>query len=159
LSKDADPSKAAAPSARPAARSFRPQATRVGRLTTYRSLLRRLSWLVLAAPLLGIIVADGLGDQPTLAGAAPTGSGLVAAAPGAAAAEPLIRASLAARGPPLPAPSVRLAAPAAGPLDAAEIARRIGDYDRAAALLRELANGQDKQVANDALLQLAVVQI
>ena len=71
----------------------------------------------------------------------------------------MIRDALALHGPPLPDPPARLAAPAPGPLDAAEAARRIGDYDRAASLLRELANGQDRQVANEALLQLAVVQI
>ena len=156
LSKDAGPSKPAVPAARAAARPFRSQAIRAGWLTVGRPRLRQVAWLLLVAPLLLIIVADGLADQTT-AGAAPASEALAAVA--GAPADALVRDALAIHGPPLPEPPVRMAAPPPGPLDAAEAARRIGDYDRALSLLRELANGQDRQVANDALLQLAVVQI
>ena len=117
-----------------------------------RPLLRPYAWLLLVAPLLLIVVADGLADQTPPAGAA-------SASEDVAPADAIVHDGLAIHGPPLPEPPVRLAAPSPGPLDAAEAARRIGDYDRAAALLRELANGQDRQVADEALLQLAVVQI
>ena len=140
-------SKAAGRSRRPA------QATRVGRVAALRPLLRPYAWLLLVAPLLLIVVADGLAGSATPAGAAePADRDL-------APADAVVHDALALHGPPLPDPSVRLAAPSPGPLDAAEAARRVGDYDRAAALLRELANGQDRQVADEALLQLAVVQI
>jgi soluble lytic murein transglycosylase len=141
------------PAPRAPGKPFRSQATRVGWLRAHRPRIRQFSWLLLAAPLLAIVVSDGLGEQPTPADAAPA----VAALPADAAAAPMHDA-VAIQGPPVPeGPPVRLPAP--GPLDGAETARRIGDYDRAASMLRELANGQDKRVANDALLQLAVVQI
>jgi soluble lytic murein transglycosylase len=115
-------------------------------------MLRQLGWLLLVAPLLLIVVADGLGDRTSAAGAA---SVSVANPPDGA----LVHDALVVHGPPRPEPPVRLAAPPPGPLDAPEAARRVGDFDRAAALLRDLANGRDLQVANEALLQLAVVQI
>ncbi|MCC6176414.1 MAG: transglycosylase SLT domain-containing protein [Chloroflexi bacterium] len=50
-------------------------------------------------------------------------------------------------------------APSAGPLDAGEAARRLGDFPRATAIYRDLAGSSDPGVANEALLQLAVVQV
>jgi soluble lytic murein transglycosylase len=54
---------------------------------------------------------------------------------------------------------VRLAATPPGPLDAAESAYRLADYDRAIGLFREQANGQDQATANTALVRMAVAQI
>lgn len=122
----------------------------------------RLGWLLLVLPLLLVIVTDGIGIPSTPAGAAPS------TPPATEAAQIGLQAgtdnphqtntqAVAAVSQPAPAPA--RAAPAVGPLDTAELARRAGDYDRAVSLLREQANGQDKNVANEALLQLAVVQI
>ena len=138
------------------------QATRISRVASFQPLIRQYGWLLLVGPLLLIVVADGLSDQTTRAGAAPVAvvpPDSAAVAPGVPLADALVRDAQTIHGPPAPAPPARLAAPPPGPLDVAEATRRIGDFDRAAALLRELASGQDRRVANEALLQLAVVQI
>ena len=56
-------------SARAGARPFRSQAARVGRAARWR-LIRQLGWLLLAAPMLLLIVSDGVVEQTTPAGAA-----------------------------------------------------------------------------------------
>lgn len=111
----------------------------------------RLGWR-LARALLGlllvlVLVGDRLGgpsvpvDGPAVAEAAPEQQ----------------LGAVALHGPTVP--ESLHAAPAAGPLDDAELARRAGEYDRAALLLRDLAGGPDRAVADEALLQLAIVQI
>jgi soluble lytic murein transglycosylase len=116
--------------------------------------MRQLGWLLLAVPLVVITIVESLAVPTPPADAAPAvAPAVVIERP----AEPVVQGALSVHGPAVP--EIRLAAPAPAPLDAPEAARRIGDYDRAAAMLRDLANGQDRQVADDALLQLAVVQI
>lgn len=102
-----------------------------------------------------IAISESLPDASMPVGAAPA----IAAGPGAAGS---VDESVPLHGPAFPETGSVRAVPlarTAGPLDAAESARRMGDHDRAATLLRELANGSDQQVANDALLQLAVTQL
>lgn len=120
----------------------------------------RFGWLALAVPLLIVIVLDSVGGPSTPAGAAPStppATSPQGGGPGPAAPAVAVVANV--QGAPSGNQAAPRAAPVLAPLDAAEQARRAGDYDRAVSLLRELANSQDKNVGNDALLQLAVVQI
>jgi soluble lytic murein transglycosylase len=121
----------------------------------------RLGWLLLVVPLLVVMVADSIGGPSTPVDAAPSTPDATTSLSGPPGSAPLLAAATSSPAPAQPGAqrSAPAAASAAGPLDAAELARRAGDYDRAIALLREQANGQDKNVANEALLQLAVVQI
>ena len=98
-----------------------------------------------------VLAADGIGAPATPADAAPVYASVDAGDLGT---------DTRVTGAPVAAPPVaQRPTPTTGPLDAAEAARRIGDYDRAVSLLRQLAGGQDQKAANDALLLLAVVQI
>ncbi|MGE3272258.1 MAG: transglycosylase SLT domain-containing protein [Chloroflexota bacterium] len=118
-----------------------------------RVLHSRLAWLLLVVPLVMVALTDSLSEAPTPADAAPsTPNGSV---PAIASPAPELVANARSNA---DAP-VRAAAPQAAPLDVAEQARRAGDYDRAVSLLREQAGSADPAVANEALLQLAVVQI
>jgi soluble lytic murein transglycosylase len=119
--------------------------------------VRQLAWLLLAVPLVIVAITENLPDASTAADAASV-VGASVGGPGGSGGNSIVLESLPVHGPALP--DLRAAAaPAAGPVDAAETARRMGDYDRAATLLRDLASNQDAQIANEALLQLAVVQI
>jgi len=156
---------------RPASRPIRSQAApagpfawlsaRLGRLSRRRRFwIAQLGWLVLAVPLLLIVLADvfSTGRAPV----DPQGPGQSQGAPaqGGAPGGPGPQPAAVAQAQPADVePAAVRAAPALAPLDAAEQARRAGEYDRAVSLYRELANGSDAAVANEALLQLAVVQI
>jgi soluble lytic murein transglycosylase len=124
---------------------------------------RRLAWhvsrLALASFLVMVAVADGIGGRIGGADAADD----LATRPGPAAdvwAHGPLTLDAVALGPAVPsASSARVAAAAPGPLDSAEAAYRLGDYEKAARLLRDLARSTDRAAANLALLRLAVVQI
>jgi soluble lytic murein transglycosylase len=133
---------------------------RAGRLSRkYRFWIVRLGWLVLVVPLLLMLLADALsgGRAPAAPLVSPQEAPTAPADPGG----PGPRAALVARTDPADdqAATAQQSAPSLSPLDAAEQARRAGEYDRAITLLRERAGGSDDTIANEALLQLAVVQI
>ncbi|MCC7367283.1 MAG: transglycosylase SLT domain-containing protein [Chloroflexi bacterium] len=124
-----------------------------------RRIVGRLGWLVLALPLILVIVADSIGTPTTPADAAPSTPPAVLAGPGSAPNGDGSNVAQAADASAVQAVAPQRGGPALAPLDAAEQARRAGDYDRALTILREQANAQDRNTANEALLQHAVVQI